>query len=473
MPRWVDLSAHGLALKVRKQDDLRWLVLEAQPGAGAVPAEAASQLGFELHDGVYQREGTKITLSEVQRVFPRADVREFEVDKLRATPLTPVLEPAARAAPWWETSIGDQYDAVYLIGASRGKENLTLSAEGGGYLACASLAGVRRERIGTIPEILHWLQTDVLVGMGDAFAGKVLSLEDVHARLRRVKGDDLLHEPQGPAPAAPIAKAAVLDHEASRARSSAAQGPSRDNSSMAVEEVISTAAALSLPRFMQQARAFHDGVRWHATLDGRPLYMPPGMEALSARKRPETILASVHAAQVRHLVEHNPYDCTSFAALVSYPALAFPGALARGRMAEINVMRMLGRLGIADKLMEADSGYCVLANPPYMDLVVERHGFGAPTNTLYLTHYFDQNGERVMDAEMVFAIDRGRLRLKETATISFRGGELRGLDRAFANVFSRNLLQQGFDEATVTWPHDDGRRLATREDEPNTALTPH
>lgn len=434
MVRWVDLSAHGLALKVRKQDDLSWLVLEAQPGAGAVPADLAEQLGFEQRDGAFVRSGTKITLGEVRSVFPNATVREFEADELRVD-ATPEPEPAP-ALRWWESTLASRYSTIYLVGASRGRESLTLEPSDGGMLARLSIAGVRREREGSVADIEQWLCRDALLGMGDAFAGGALSMETARGRLRLVKGEDLLFATPAPS-VSPVE-------------------PGHDGALVA--------AHLSLPAFLQRAQAAHDGAQWQVRLDGILLDLPPALSGRGPRTRPETVLAEAHEAQVRAIVEHKPYDCTALASLAQYPDLAYPGVMSRGRRAEINVMRLVAQTGIADKLMAGEEGYCRLVNEPYMDLVIERHPARDNQGKLYLTHYFDQNGDRVMDAEMVFNIQHGRLWLAETATMSVRGGELRSLDRYFANMFSKNLQQQGFGEAKVVWPDEGLRR--PKDDEP-------
>ncbi|MBW4466319.1 MAG: strawberry notch C-terminal domain-containing protein [Pegethrix bostrychoides GSE-TBD4-15B] len=82
-----------------------------------------------------------------------------------------------------------------------------------------------------------------------------------------------------------------------------------------------------------------------------------------------------------------------------------------------------------------------IENDPYIPLVVERHN-----HQLYLTHYLEQNGDTFIDTEMVFRIQPGgQLQFKETAVQDpLRGGEHRAADRAFAQLFSRNILEQGF-----------------------------
>ena len=53
-----------------------------------------------------------------------------------------------------------------------------------------------------------------------------------------------------------------------------------------------------------------------------------------------------------------------------------------------------------------------------------------------------------IDSEMVFRVrGEGQIAFKETAVQSLRGGESRIPDRAFAQIFSKNIVQQGFAEA--------------------------
>lgn len=110
--------------------------------------------------------------------------------------------------------------------------------------------------------------------------------------------------------------------------------------------------------------------------------------------------------------------------------------------AEKNVGKLIERLGLSGDIFKADDYHVRLKNEPYQDLVIEKHG-----DRLYLTHYYEQNGDQVMDTEMVYQVhDNGQLRFLETAVQHPHGGESRRPDRQFAGIFSRNLLHQGFDK---------------------------
>jgi hypothetical protein len=113
--------------------------------------------------------------------------------------------------------------------------------------------------------------------------------------------------------------------------------------------------------------------------------------------------------------------------------------------AERQVAQFLHEADLAQKVMGSESFHLRIKNEPYLPLVVEAHTVG-DDRLLYLTHYREQNGDLIHDGEMVFAIkESGRLRFRETAVQNARtGGEMRGYDREFADIFSRNILEQGF-----------------------------
>lgn len=217
-----------------------------------------------------------------------------------------------------------------------------------------------------------------------------------------------------------------------------------------------------LPRFIQEAVASQDdGQLW---VEHSSLRVPAGR-----RRNEDAAKADAHRAAVENAFKAG--ERLPFEVLVDYPDLAYFGA--RKSHASTRVGKLLAQLGIAEKLMQGESGYARLVNGPYMDLVVERLPY-PDGDRLMLTHYRDQDGDRILDAEMVFAIRDGRLYLKETAVENtLRGGELRGYDHYFANVFSRNLLEQGFGQAQVIWPHDEAPALErTEAAEPEPAGSP-
>ncbi|MBE9112041.1 strawberry notch C-terminal domain-containing protein, partial [Nodosilinea sp. LEGE 07298] len=110
---------------------------------------------------------------------------------------------------------------------------------------------------------------------------------------------------------------------------------------------------------------------------------------------------------------------------------------------EKRILRFLRNAGIEQDVMTSQDFHQRIENEPFIPLVVERQG-----DELYLTHYLTQNGDMFIDSEMVFQVrGEGHIEFKETAVQSLRGGESRLPDRAFAQVFSKNIVQQGFAEA--------------------------
>lgn len=177
----------------------------------------------------------------------------------------------------------------------------------------------------------------------------------------------------------------------------------------------------------------------------------------------------VHARLVKdalhgRTLEPFPASLPTFEVMLDYPTLVYQ----LNQRAEKNVSRLLAQLGVAGKLLDGEDGYLKVENPPYIDLVIERLPGPNGGDRLYLTHYLRMNGDSVLDAEMVFEIRKnGTLRLAETATQNpIRGGELRGRDVSFANMFSKNLLDQGFGAGKVLWPRDErADELKEQQDE--------
>lgn len=127
------------------------------------------------------------------------------------------------------------------------------------------------------------------------------------------------------------------------------------------------------------------------------------------------------------------------------PTIQKPEAHRLRFKAERQVAQFLHEAGLAQAVMSKESLHLKVENTPYLPLVLETHTVGNE-KLLYLTHYREQNGDLIHDGEMVFGIKQsGHLQLKETAVQNgFTGGELRGYDREFAAIFSRNILEQGF-----------------------------
>lgn len=179
----------------------------------------------------------------------------------------------------------------------------------------------------------------------------------------------------------------------------------------------------------------------------------------TSEKKSEKGLRDVHKRQVQEALAAG--EVIAFEVLVDYPEVIY----GVGDRAARNVAKLVSQLGIAEKLMQGEAGHVRLSNPPYTELVIER--LPDPSGThLYLTHYLEANGDHFLDAEMVFSIQsNGHLVLTETAVQNpFRGGESRARDVSFANMFSKNLLDQGFGQARTYWPDDAVQEVL--EDEP-------
>ena len=160
--------------------------------------------------------------------------------------------------------------------------------------------------------------------------------------------------------------------------------------------------------------------------------------------------------------DRSPVDLSNLSVL--------PAAEQQGRI-EKRIATFLDKAGIREAVTAGEDFHLEIENEPYIPLVVERH-----SDELYLAHYLQQNGDSFIDSEMVFSIkDDGQLQLKETATQNpFQGGESRGCDRIFAQVFSRNVQTQGFGEAAreqLQQPQTVAVQAEANSEEPQAAET--
>ncbi|WP_008310066.1 strawberry notch C-terminal domain-containing protein [Leptolyngbya sp. PCC 6406] len=109
---------------------------------------------------------------------------------------------------------------------------------------------------------------------------------------------------------------------------------------------------------------------------------------------------------------------------------------------EKQVGKLLEAAGLSEAIMADDEFYLKVENQPFIPLSIERQD-----NRLMLYHTLVENGDAYLDSEMVFNLsEEGSLALAETAVHGPRG-EVRGLDRSYANMFAKNLRAQGFAEA--------------------------
>lgn len=343
MPRWVDLSFHGVAIRLRDSAQGRHLVLQATGEKPICEADAAA-LKFERVDGEYLRSGSQVTMSELSAVYPQLSVREFSPEELVAAPPRQAVEAGL--------------DAVV----------------------------------------------------------------DVQ-------------------PPSPLSAPAVPDAGVAAAR-------------MTPESPALRACTLSPMAFASQVTWLKGHGRWRAALDGVELDLGAAAGMCQRKAVPDKkMILLAHDELLRQSVAIDP-TAGSINALCHHPRRAYPGPLSVGRKAEMNVMRLLAQLGIADRLMSDDDTHVKIQNKSYIDLDIERHAYSPNSRMrqgdLMLTHYARGNGDTWIDAEMVFGINAGRLWLRETASYNpFTGGESRNCDRSFANLFSRNLLDQGFGTGVI------------------------
>lgn len=111
-------------------------------------------------------------------------------------------------------------------------------------------------------------------------------------------------------------------------------------------------------------------------------------------------------------------------------------------LTEKNVAKLLHEAGLASEILSGEDFHLKVKNEPFTPLSIERLG-----NELYLTHYLaDYYGDLYIDSEMVFDVSSsGQLSLTQTAVQNpLTGGEYRHNDKKFGNLFSKNLLDQGF-----------------------------
>lgn len=181
------------ALKNRvKSDPYEWIgggemddrnltgVVEAQWAAQAEPAEAAKVL----------QEAGKQWDADKAKAMEEAQKAEQEAEAARKA--AEEQEPAATSDKWWDSSMAEKYTAVYLIGKSRSSEYVTLEAKGSDYEAKATQSGMQQTKTGSAQDIYDWLANQVLTGMGHAMQGKSLTAEEMTAKLKLVKGADVL-----------------------------------------------------------------------------------------------------------------------------------------------------------------------------------------------------------------------------------------------------------------------------------------
>lgn len=135
-----------------------------------------------------------------------------------------------------------------------------------------------------------------------------------------------------------------------------------------------------------------------------------------------------------------------------------PPAGQTGRV-ETRIAKLLYAHNLAGAIADAQEGFYVrLENDPYMDLhVTKDHA----SNLIRLTHYYKQNGDLMHDGEMnFFILPDGSLHLNQVAA-GLYGMPHYGYDRSFAEMFSKNLIDQGFEKATLIKEYEYDEEIET------------
>lgn len=84
--------------------------------------------------------------------------------------------------------------SIYLIGKSRGKNNIAIIDLGNGfYDAMSAQDGVGRAFRGTLEQVSMWVRSQALFGLGDAYSGKgAITHAEMANRIKHKSGADVL-----------------------------------------------------------------------------------------------------------------------------------------------------------------------------------------------------------------------------------------------------------------------------------------
>ena len=121
--------------------------------------------------------------------------------------------------------------------------------------------------------------------------------------------------------------------------------------------------------------------------------------------------------------------------------------------------KLLIAFGLDHKVM-TEEVHKVISNGSYQDLVIEAHPHldGSKNRQIMFTQYIEEGGDKIIDSEVIFAVNPyvGLLKLNE---IGYRGpmGEIRRTnigrpERGWANTFTKNLIDQGFEAVALEQP---------------------
>lgn len=128
--------------------------------------------------------------------------------------------------------------------------------------------------------------------------------------------------------------------------------------------------------------------------------------------------------------------------------------LEKGSRMKAAIEKIVSAHGKMDEFIQGEDFYLRTENPPFLPLVIERHGASAS-----VTHYLEQNGDLIPDPDMEFTITNSGEWFPvatQFATGHYRRAiyfeddkklvsknELRSQIQ-FANMWAKNLIEQGF-----------------------------
>lgn len=475
MPVWVDLSEHQVSLNVYNSPDGKRLILRPLAPKVHIPPEI-TELGFESRGEFYERHDLRFSLQDIQRLFPQAKSRDFSMAEIFYD-ISPILEANL------EQGISTVLDVAGELGGSlsgweesdasiAGKwrySNLTIgSTEIRVAVSQAGVVQINGDPFTKEGRELHITRERILASVKAALPPVLASMPTMDAPadakhwLERIMElpDDRIRE------LAKILETPTYQHSHWRSFTEIdIHSLNNEKIRSGIEQLDRIAPDISEPASPPTtARA-----PWHVT---KSIFLGESRFELSGEygqvifddvtyRTSEKTAGKAKTEVHERLVTEALYGRTADPFTPSLPPfdvmLDYPGLIYRvNQRAEKNVSRLLSQLGVGTKLLVGEDAYLKLQNPPYMDLVIERQPY-QDGDRLYLTHYYRSNGDSCLDCEMVFSIRKnGTLRLVETATQDpFRGGELRALDVSFANMFSKNLLDQKFGMAKVMWPREE------------------
>lgn len=504
MPYWVDLSKHKVSLNVWNSPDGKKLILRTLAPDAVIPS-TVTEMGFIKVGDRYERQDLKFTLPQLRGHFPQAVSKNFLLED--------IFYPSDRTErfQWKRNGNGGQTfgnrqeirpltiqifenDIKPLLRPGYA-DNLSLYQEKhpevthASFIQVAGAGDWQIDQVGSLetcrpaPVDPAWVTRvdDFLSNEAIAFG----ELDDTEARPRYKDGrtipaaGDIVYDMRGSFHGSSpirlegkvtergnalrvevISSSGVVSSYPSGSIEPMSDGWTLKGEEHPAERQARTADTLSnelmnnndrrapwqvtRPEFLELATFAKTPAGPQVTFDGQPYY--------AIANSPKKAAEEVHERLVKEALQGQGSFHPPFEVLLDYPGLVYP----LNMRAERNISRLLSQLGIAGKLLDGENAYYKIPNQPYMDLVIERHQYPNGSR-LYFTHYFKAQGDSILDAEMVFEVrSNGTLRLAETATQNpTTGGELRGRDVSFANMFSKNLLDQGFGKAQGYWPHEE------------------